>query len=89
VSARVHVVKSWPKYFTSTIKGVKSFEVRYDDRGYREGDALHLQEFDPERRAYTGRQVTADIVHVMPMEPLGFGAGYVVLGLGPLRDIVL
>ena len=78
---RVHELKSWPPYFEALVSGVKRFEVRRDDRSYRVGDVLHLLEFDPGPRTYTGRSFTVRVSYVMELEPLGIG-GYVGLGLG-------
>lgn len=87
-TGRVHELKSWLVYFNATIRGMKKFEVRYNDRHYLEGDELVLKEFDPHLRIYTGRQVRADVTYVMPLEPLGIAPGFVVLAIGPLRDLV-
>ena len=42
-----HELKTWPEYFAPTAAGVKTFEVRRDDRGFRVGDRLRLREFEP------------------------------------------
>ena len=54
---RAHKMKCWPQFFEDIISGKKTFEVRDDDRGYQEGDVLHLREYEPEDEAgYTGRE---------------------------------
>jgi hypothetical protein len=44
-----HGLKTWPEFFEATNRGQKKFELRRDDRpeGFRVGDELLLQEFDP------------------------------------------
>ena len=44
----VHAVKCWPKYFSPLYSGEKNFEVRRNDRPYRVGDILAVNEFIPE-----------------------------------------
>jgi Domain of unknown function (DUF3850) len=44
---RVHELKTWPEFFDRLIDGSKNFEIRKNDRGYRVGDRLRLQEFVP------------------------------------------
>ena len=34
----VHNLKAWPEFFDAVADGRKTFEVRRNDRGYREGD---------------------------------------------------
>ncbi len=49
-----HVLKTWPPYFKETRNGRKTWELRRDDRGFSEGDALILMEWDPTTSEYTG-----------------------------------
>lgn len=39
-------LKTWKEYFDDIVTGHKNFEVRKDDRGFKEGDTLILKEFD-------------------------------------------
>jgi hypothetical protein len=75
----LHEVKSWPEFFAPVAKGVKTFELRRDDRGYRIGDLIRLREWEPERQEYTGREITKRIVYIMK----GVGPG----GVEPYRGI--
>lgn len=43
----VHSVKCLPEYFEPLVKGSKTFEVRKNDRFYRVGDCLAVNEFYP------------------------------------------
>lgn len=45
---QVHVIKAWPTFYEALADGRKLFEVRFDDRNYKEGDILAIQWFDPE-----------------------------------------
>lgn len=44
----VHELKTWPYYFEEVWNGTKTFEVRKNDRDFRVGDTLILQEYDHE-----------------------------------------
>lgn len=49
-----HNLKCWPKYFMAVIGGHKLHEIRKNDRDFRAGDEILLQEWDPETQQYTG-----------------------------------
>jgi hypothetical protein len=62
---QLHELKTWPQYFERILDGSKTFEVRKDDRGYREGDLLTLREYDPDTGMYSGRAISARIGYVL------------------------
>ena len=55
----IHELKTWPKWFTQILLGVKQFEFRKDDRGFGVGDTLRLEEWNNETGQYTGRSIVA------------------------------
>ncbi len=50
-----HRLKCWPEFYDAVRSGRKTFEVRRDDRDFREGDDVVLDEWDPKTERYTGR----------------------------------
>lgn len=42
-----HELKTTPVFFQAIWAGEKTFEVRFDDRGFQRGDKVTLREFDP------------------------------------------
>ncbi|NEZ54976.1 DUF3850 domain-containing protein [Adonisia turfae] len=42
-----HNLKSWPHHFWPVVRGEKPFEIRKNDRDFKVGDYLALQEYDP------------------------------------------
>jgi len=49
--------KVWPKYFEKIIFGKKKFELRLADFEINKGDVLVLEEWDNNKKDYTGRKV--------------------------------
>ncbi|VXB81024.1 hypothetical protein EXIGUO8H_230002 [Exiguobacterium sp. 8H] len=75
----VHELKIWPEYFDAVEAGLKTFEIRQDDRGYKSGDVLTLREYDPTEQAYTGRALCRRVTYTSTFAQR---AGYVVMALG-------
>jgi len=59
-----HELKTWPKFFQALWCGDKTFEVRKNDRGFKERDEIVLQEYDPETEEYTGREIEGFITYL-------------------------
>ena len=59
-----HVLKTWPEYFEAVASGAKTFELRFDDRGYQVGDHLVLREWSV-TDGYTGRVVIKRVSYVL------------------------
>lgn len=52
-----HVVKSWPQFFEPMLEGAKKHDMRnMKDRNYKRHDTMLLQEYDPFKGEYTGRE---------------------------------
>ena len=66
-----HKLKTWPCYFVAIWDGLKRYEVRRDDRGFRPADTLLLQEYEPTRRHYTGREIRATVGYMMCAAGMG------------------
>lgn len=49
--------KTWPEYFEKILSGSKTFELRTTDFDIQEDDTLILQEWNPETKDYTGREI--------------------------------
>lgn len=91
MSDKQHELKTWPPYFQDVLEGRKTFELRKDDRGFREGDVLWLREWVPGRPGFTGRSIRKVVTYViaaddelLPSEITGLMAGFVILGLAPV-----
>lgn len=75
---KVHEFKLAAMYFKDVATGKKSFELRKNDRGFKTGDALRLNEYaDGEK---TGRYIEADIVYMLE-DHSGLQEDYCILGI--------
>lgn len=60
-----HILKTWPLYFESTICETKNFELRINDRDFKLGDYLVLEEWDPKTKHYTGRILVRRVDYIL------------------------
>lgn len=77
----IHNIKLNSKYFKDVITGIKTFEIRFNDRDYKVGDKLMLNEVY--NNQYTNKQVCVKITYILTDEDFqeGIQKGYVVLGI--------
>lgn len=60
----VHYIKILPEYYEAVISGRKTFEVRCNDRRYRVGDSLVMQEADDAGKL-TGRSIVCKVTYIL------------------------
>lgn len=76
-----HILKTHPGPFQDSWLGLKSYEVRLDDRDYELGDRIDLVEWHPHIGA-TGREIKClRVIHKLTGGQYGVEKGYCVLGL--------
>ncbi len=74
VVKKVHRLKTWPQFYQATLNAKKKFELRRNDRDFKVGDELLLQEWNPEPtqscvvQGYTGREVLVRVDYIMKAE---------------------
>lgn len=78
---KTHVLKCWPEHFHALRKGLKTCEVRLNDRDFKEGEFLLLAEFNPETDTYTEETDVYKVTHVLHGGQFGIEKGYVVMSL--------
>lgn len=74
----IHNLKILPQYFEPVIMGIKTFELRKDDRNYQINDILELKEWDGQE--YTGREMIRQVTYKLKNAP-GMNADYCILGI--------
>ena len=62
----IHELKVHPPFFQQIYDGLKTWELRKDDRvpRFEVGDELYLREFDPERAVFTERSMITAVPYV-------------------------
>lgn len=84
---KTHFLKCWPEFFQQVWDGNKPWELRKDDRGYEEGDALILSEWDPKTEAYTGRAIVALVAYILRGPAFGLQEGYCIMSIPARANI--
>ena len=78
----VHHLKTRVVFFDAILSGAKNFEIRYNDRDFKVGDGLILQEWDDrnpmEEGRYTGREAQRTITYITDFQQR---PGYIVMGI--------
>lgn len=72
-----HQIKLEAEFFDDALSGRKSFELRKNDRNYKEGDMLEMEEIKDGKK--TGRKCSKRIVYMMENFE-GLEDGYCILG---------
>ncbi len=91
-----HTLKIDEQWFDAVAVGTKNFEVRKNDRDFKVGDTLLIEEWDSTvidkgegyesqfgPRGCTGRRAVATITFILRAEefPIAINEGYAVLGI--------
>lgn len=84
----IHQLKIESKYFTQIVTGVKTFEVRKNDRNYHVGDYLGLNEITDHAcnkngdRIETGNFILVKVLNILHDERF-VKDGYVIMSIRP------
>ena len=63
-----HFLKMKEEYFQAAWAGDKTFEIRNNDRNFKERDEIVLQEIDRADHEYTGREIHGRITYLTDFE---------------------
>lgn len=74
---KIHQIRLVSMYFDDVVSGKKSFELRKNDRGYKEGDFLEMMEFKDGKN--TGRTVRVLVTYLLD-DYTGLEDGYCIMG---------
>ena len=78
----IHELKILPHFFREVISGRKTFEIRKNDRPFRKGDMLALNEYDAEKKDYTGNSCLVYIDYLLEDNEY-CKEGYIVMAIKP------
>lgn len=79
-----HELKIHPEHFDAVRSGVKTFEYRFNDRGYKNGDTLRLLEYLPEEQEYTGQFIDVKVIYLLEGGNFGIPEAYVIMSIRKL-----
>lgn len=60
-----HELKCWPECYRQIVRGIKTFELRLNDRNFQEGDTLLLREWHPIGRNYSGEEIECVVTYLI------------------------
>lgn len=61
---KIHILKSWTKFFRPISVGIRTHELRRNDRDFKVGDTIVLCEFDEISNLYSGEQCTVKVTSI-------------------------
>lgn len=65
MNMKIHYLKTVQPYFNEVKNGTKTFEHRRNDRDFKVGDRVHLQEYDMLHNSFSGEEVVVTITYVL------------------------
>lgn len=81
VTPKYHHLKCWPEFFKELAALNKTFEVRKNDRDFKVGDILVIEEFMPDIQCYTDAYLNFSITYILQGGQFGIEKDYVILSL--------
>ncbi|MFA5020578.1 MAG: DUF3850 domain-containing protein [Patescibacteria group bacterium] len=64
--------KIWPEYFDKVLSGEKTYELRLADFDCQPGDILILKEWEPQTKAYSGRELRKEVTYTIKTKDINF-----------------
>lgn len=80
---KVHQIRLAKSYFDDVANGIKTFELRKNDRGYKKGDILEMMEFADGKN--TGRMVRVLVTYILE-DYTGIEDGYCIMATTLLNE---
>jgi ASC-1-like (ASCH) protein len=85
----VYELKTDPEVYDAVARGVKKYEIRFNDRDYQVGDILILKETyntgeqikTGQPLTYTGRQLRVKVLHILKGPIYGLLDGWCIMSL--------
>lgn len=75
---KVHFLKCIEPYFTAIQQGLKTSELRFNDRDFQVGETIYLEQYFENENRHSGLQIRLEITHVLT-DFKGLEKGYCIL----------
>ncbi|MCE6987470.1 ASCH/PUA domain-containing protein [Dyadobacter sp. CY323] len=82
----IHDLKTWPRPFEAVYSGLKTFEIRVNDRDFQDGDILHLREWDPGTEEYSGNSMMCRVTYILSGTHFGIDQRSVIMSIVPVEQ---
>ena len=80
-----HELDSYIDQFEDIVKGLKTFMCGFDNRSFRVGDILKINEYDRDAILYTGRFVEVRITYLQQGGENGLPEDYIIMSIKKIR----
>jgi len=80
VAIKEHTLKCWKEFYSFVANGEKTFELRKNDRDFKRGETIKLNEFDQHKNMYTGQHCRLLITYVLKGPWGGLKEDWCILG---------
>ncbi|TDQ22771.1 DUF3850 domain-containing protein [Tenacibaculum caenipelagi] len=78
---KIHNLKILPIHFYQVENRFKKVELRKNDRDYKDGDTLCLEEWCPYTEQYTGKECNVKVTHILQGGNYGLEKDYVAMSI--------
>lgn len=76
-------LKCHPTYFLDVKNGIKTFEIRKNDREYKVDDILYIMEYVHQEERYTGDYTVMKVTYIFKGGSFGLSDEYIVMAIVP------
>lgn len=80
---RIHALKIDPEYYTPVLREQKNFEIRKNDRNFKVGDLVLLEEWTKQYGYHFSPSIKRQITYITNYKQK---PGYVVFGMKPVEE---
>lgn len=84
MSTLVHHLKIQTEFFEAVNKGLKKFEIRRNDRDFKIGDWVFLENFNPKTNSYEPGIIKVEIIYIIEGGQFGIEEGFIIFGFNKI-----
>lgn len=77
---KAHELKTVQPFFDMVASGKKRFELRKNDRDFKQGDILILKEWDNSKQLFLGNELVVRVNYILD-QFVGLSNGYVIMSI--------